>query len=101
MPTLLELQSDAILRAAAQAEYGIIVRIIMTATIVAPTLRAKQVLYAYRRNLGPDFKAIQIRLSPRDPDHELWLINGNNIIEPEAQAQVDGEDATLVDVDEL
>jgi hypothetical protein len=59
-------------------EYGIIVRVHADGAmkaVVGPSTRAKQQLYRFRQELGSDYKNIQIRLSPRDPANELWLIN--------------------------
>lgn len=45
--------------------------------LITPSLRAQQILYRFRKELDdPDLLKIQIRLSPDDPDHELWLIKG-------------------------
>jgi hypothetical protein len=77
MPTALELAARDILEAAASSATGIRCRILTPVGIdsVTPTLRAKQVLYRFRRELGdPRYAQIQIRLSPDDPDNELWLI---------------------------
>jgi len=78
--TLLELGARQILNAAIQAEVGITVRIDVPqdSTMTTPSLRAKQVLYRFSKE-DADFKDLQIRLSPDDPDKELWIINKRHI----------------------
>jgi hypothetical protein len=103
---MLEIQCDAALRAAISAQFGVRIRVISIDTVVAPTLRAKQILYRFRREFGPDFRAVQIRLDPRDPDNRLWLINGNNIAAPEGAEEEEPAApalplSQLVDVDSL
>jgi hypothetical protein len=78
MPTALELTALNALTTAADAEVGIIFRVEQAPTVemVTPSLRAKQMLYRFRKEFGdPRFANIQIRLSPDNPDDELWLIN--------------------------
>jgi len=60
--------AQRVLYAALAAEVGLVVK-------VESTLRAKAVLYALRKRLGdPALDVLQVRLSPDDPDHELWLV---------------------------
>lgn len=77
MASNLELAAFAALRAACDAEHGVILRVEVPPgiTAVTPALRAKQVLYRFRSELNDaEFKQIQIRLSPDKPDTELWLV---------------------------
>jgi hypothetical protein len=74
--TLLAAGAFQILSQAAQAETGIIVEITTPVPMIAPALRAKQVLLRFKQE-NSDFANIQIRMSPDDPDGELWLINNN------------------------
>ncbi len=72
--TLLAAGAFQILSQAAQAETGVIVEITSPVPMIAPALRAKQVLYRFKGE-NSDFANIQILLSPDNPDGELWLIN--------------------------
>ena len=77
MPTLLELASLAILNACVASDHGIIIKIETRGEtdVNTPALRAKQTLYRFRKESGnPEYKNIQIRLSPDNPDTELWLL---------------------------
>jgi hypothetical protein len=82
--TALEIAASAILRSASQASTGLIVRVIGSPN---PALRAKAILYRFRKELNdPTLDGIQIRLSPDNPETELWLLNqtpmvGNNTCE--------------------
>ena len=52
------------------------------------TERAQSMLTRYRKELGnPDYAKIGIRLSPDDPDRELWLIK----IDDDAGADADAD----------
>lgn len=74
MSTLLQSLVDQILREAISSEFGITVDItVLSEDVVTPSLRAKQILYRFKKE-NPDFDAIQIKLSPTNPDLELWLI---------------------------
>jgi hypothetical protein len=66
----------AILRQCLESDVGIeiLVETDPSRDVVTPTLRAKQVLYRFKSQ-NPDYAGIQVRLSPDDPDHKLWLIN--------------------------
>jgi hypothetical protein len=73
--TLLAQGARNILLAAAMADVGVIVEVLdPSGTVIAPALRAKQVLYRFKSE-DADFSNIQILLSPDNPDGELWLIN--------------------------
>lgn len=71
--TLLAQTARVILAEALGAEVGTIVEVFAPG-MVAPALRAKQTLYRFK-NENADFRNIQIRLSPENPDTELWLLN--------------------------
>lgn len=92
MPTDLELAALHALRAATNARLGVSLRIETPGgeSVVTPALRAKQIIYRFRKALGdPQFAKIQVRLSPDDPDHRLWLINTADIgfVSSEAASQ--------------
>ena len=72
--TLLRQGARQILLAALAAEVGIVVEIESPTPIIAPVMRAKQVLYRFKSE-DADFASLQIRVSPDDPDRELWIIN--------------------------
>lgn len=77
MPTLIELAALSILDACVASEHGIIVKIERRENedVNTPSLRAKQILYRFRKDSGnPEYLNIQIRLSPDIPDTELWLL---------------------------
>ena len=86
MPTALELTAYNALRAAAEAEVGVVIRAEQPPSserMIAVALRAKQVLYRFRKEFGEArFLALQIRLSPDDPDNELWLIKAALSLDP-------------------
>lgn len=68
MPTLVELQCNAILTAAASADIGICVT-------TDNVNRARQCLYRFRKELGdPTFENLQIRVSPNNTEREIWII---------------------------
>lgn len=71
--TLLRRSTVAILNEALKTDYGIAVSV-HAPNMTTPSLRAKQVLYRFK-NENSDFANLQIRLSPDDPDNELWIIN--------------------------
>lgn len=69
MPTLTEIQCIVIVEAAASATYGLVVR-------VSDPYLARTRLYAARKHLGdPSLAGLQIRVSPDDSEHELWIVN--------------------------
>lgn len=60
--------ADAIYRDAIACETGLIVR-------TNHVMRAKAMFYTYRKELGnPDYMFIQIRISPTNPETDLWFI---------------------------
>lgn len=66
--TALQLQALGVLRAAAAAMHGVVVR-------TSEALRAKQILQRFRRESGEsELQKVHIHHSPTDPEHELWLI---------------------------
>lgn len=85
--SLLATIAENILRAAMREEYGLVVRVTAATStgepLPSPALRGRAVLYHYRREGGPEMADIQIRLSPTDPDNELWIINRSGATETE------------------
>lgn len=71
--TLLEQTALTILRAATSANVGIEIKITAPDGMNSPALRAKQILYRFK-NENPEFKNLQIRLAPTDPNNRLWLV---------------------------
>jgi hypothetical protein len=71
--TLLSQTARAILDSAYNSPHGIIVEIQPIGPTVAPAMKAKQILYRFKKE-NADYSAIQIKFSPDDPDRELWLI---------------------------
>lgn len=68
MPSPLEIQAAAVLYAAIETPNGIVVR-------TDNVYRARAVLYRFRKELGDlTLAELQVRISPDDPEHELWLI---------------------------
>lgn len=74
--TLIADNARQILLEALSSDFGIVIEIEPLEAIIAPALRAKQVLYRFKQE-DIDFSNIQIRLSPDDPDRELWLVKQN------------------------
>jgi hypothetical protein len=74
--SILATQAESCLRQALEAQYGIQVLILQdNGGVVTPALRAKQILYRFRREIGDiELNKITIRSCPSDPDHRLWLI---------------------------
>jgi hypothetical protein len=69
MPTMIEVQCGMILQTAINAELAIRVK------TNNPT-RARLSLYNTRKALGNvEFAQLQIRVSPDDPEGEIWIIN--------------------------
>jgi hypothetical protein len=62
----------AILIAALNSEHGIVVSVECPLPMVAKTLRAKQILYRFAKE-DSDFRTLKIRLSPTDPDNQIWI----------------------------
>lgn len=83
--TPLELTCLTFLDRCVESAFGIVVRVEEAGAelTVTPALRAKQVLYRMRKELGnPAFENIRIDLSPDDPERELWLLNMAEPSEP-------------------
>ena len=74
--TLLREQAEKVLREAAAARLGIQILIHEDQKgVVTPSLRVKQILYRFRREIGDaELRKLQIRLCPSDPDHRLFII---------------------------
>lgn len=71
--TNLELQCATILREARSATHGVVV-------LTNDPAKARATFYRVRKMLGDvDLAEIQIRVSPNDTEHELWLINRSGI----------------------
>lgn len=91
-----------ILNEAISRETGIVVRVESPGGMVTPVLRAKQVLYRFKSE-NTDFKNLQIRISPDDPDHELWLIKTQpgEVLKPDFDeiSPDDRPDGTPLDLD--
>jgi len=78
--TFLAAQALAMLTKAAECQYGGRFKINFPedTSPVAPALRAKQILYRFRKELGnPTFLNMQVRLCPDDPTNKIWIINKN------------------------
>lgn len=68
MPSPQDIQCHTILRAATSAELGLVLR-------TNDPYRARASLYKARKDIGDiELAALQIRTSPDDPEHELWII---------------------------
>jgi len=70
------LQADnarRILRRAFDSNTGIIVDVEPTGEMMAPTWRAKQILYRFKQE-DADFKRLQIEFDPDTPDTALWIL---------------------------
>jgi hypothetical protein len=73
MTSSLDMQCRAILYAAASAEIGIVVR-------TNDPVRARLALYKVRRELGDtELAKLQIRVSPTDSEHEIWIIRNASV----------------------
>jgi len=75
--TILQNQATSVLRQALESPLGIQVKINQDEgkSVVTPSLRARQILYRFRQELGDiELNQIQIKLCPTDPDHRLWLV---------------------------
>jgi len=76
MTTLLAQSCENVFRQCLEAEHGIEITVIGDEGATTPSLRARQILYRFRKELNnPEFLDISIRLSKTDPDRKLWLIN--------------------------
>ena len=67
--TFLAAQASRILEAATAAEHGILVRV--TANVITPALRGRQVLYRFRQETSPANDALRIDIMG---ENELWII---------------------------
>ena len=66
--TVLQRQAQAILTAASETEIGLAVK-------TNDVMRAKAILYRFRKELkNEEYACLQIRLSPINPNGELWLL---------------------------
>lgn len=72
--TLLASVANNILLQTLMTEVGIEVKVISPVPLTNPALRAKQVLYRFKKE-NPDFANIQIKFAPESPSDTLWLIN--------------------------
>jgi hypothetical protein len=73
MSLLVDTQCHAILYAALGAELGIVLR-------TNNPVKARATLYTARRTLGDtELANLQIRVSPNDSEHEIWIIRKDNI----------------------
>ena len=84
--TILREQAERILRQAQESRLGI--RILITEDqgqgtgTVTPSLRAKQILYRFRREIGDvELLSLQIHLYPKDPNHRLLITKGKEKFE--------------------
>ncbi len=76
MTTLFDETAYHFLSEALSSDFGIKVRVIIPGhSMVTPSIRARQIFYRIRAEY-PDFKPIQIRISPDDPDNQIWLLKG-------------------------
>lgn len=79
--SILAQQAELALRAAYNSEFGVQVLCAhdLGNPVVTPSLRTKQILYRFRREIGDvELLKIQIRLCPHDPNNRLWLIRTQN-----------------------
>lgn len=74
--TLLAQTARAILSAALASPFGTVVHIQPTSDLASPALRAKQVLYRFKKE-NADFAQIQIKFAPDSPNTRLWLVKTN------------------------
>ena len=86
---------------ALESENGIRVTVESPGLMVAPSLRAKQVLYRFKSE-NREFDCLQIRLSPDDPDRELWIIKTNDKLPPDRdETQQNHRVDESIDLDEF
>jgi hypothetical protein len=74
--SILSSQAENCLRTALASPLGIQIRILEDGEgVVTPSLRAKQILYRFRREIGDvELNKISVHFCPSDPDHRLWLL---------------------------
>ena len=103
--TILSSLADSILRAALAEELFLVVRVHSGPDVVTPALRARQILYRFRNEFpDPAFRELQIRLSPQNPDTELWVgrFKTPDAIEPVPQQEfMTPSGAAVVDVEDI
>lgn len=76
MMTPENMQCLAVLTAAASSTVGIVV------TTNNPT-KARQTLYRFRKELcDPTFDDLQLRVSPDDSEHQLWVLRKVEVNKP-------------------
>lgn len=64
----LDMQCHTVLLAAASAEVGLVLR-------TNDPYRARASLYRFRNAIGDaELRGLQIRVSPDDSEHEIWII---------------------------
>jgi hypothetical protein len=69
MPSITDANCVAVLNAAASAELGLVIR-------TNDPVRARTALYSARLKIADtELQGLQIRVSPNDPEGEIWLIN--------------------------
>jgi hypothetical protein len=69
MPSITDANCIAVLNAAASAELGLVIR-------TNDPVRARTALYSARLKIADtELQGLQIRVSPNDPEGEIWLIN--------------------------
>ncbi len=75
--SILSAQAESCLRQVLKAKYGIQIYVAQTGLggVVTPALRARQILYRFRQEIGDaELNKIQIKTCPHDPDNRLWLL---------------------------
>lgn len=84
--TLLAQNARQILLQALATEFGLLIRVQCADAMVTPALRARQVLYRFKKE-DSDFDELHFRLDPDDPDNCLWIIRGRVVAEPETEVE--------------
>lgn len=76
--TILREQAEKILYGALQVRVGLQVKVLEEGEgIITPSLRAKQILYRFRQEIGDvELQRLAIHLCPEDPDGRLWITKG-------------------------
>lgn len=84
--SVLRNQCAEILSQALATEIGLVVR-------TNDTERAKLAFYKFRKELGEtEFRRIQIKFSPTNPDEELWLTTATEPDEPKPEPSFETSD---------
>lgn len=103
----MSLQADIarnILDIALRSHVGIRVQIESNPISVGATLRAKQILYRFKQE-NSEFKILQIRLDPVDPDNFIWItkeeipVSVSQSPETETRSEVQSDFALDLDLD--